>query len=67
MNYKDFITKEHLWRQYLDYRSKHSKISKNRAMRAFCVQYGYMMNRRQHDLILQNMIEIAKVNLYEVY
>ena len=67
MTYQDFITKNNLWRAYLEYRSKHLSISKQRAMRAFCCSHGFILNRRQKDAKLDQMIKIAKVNLYEMH
>lgn len=66
MSYKDFISKNNLWREYYKYRANHLDISTNRAMRSFCVKHGYVLNRRQIENNLQNMIQIAKVNLYEL-
>ena len=66
MSYIDWINQNGLYKKWCEYRLHHLKISKNRALRAFCLRNGFCVakNRRQREALLKDMVSIAKVNLY---
>ena len=69
MTYLEWIKKNHLWSKWTSYRLNHLKVSKNRALRAFCLKYGcpFAKSRRIDQKRLEEVIAVAKVNLYELY
>lgn len=64
MSYFEWIKKNGLYKSWCEYRLHHLKISKNRALRAFCLRHGYEIAkyRRQHEASLNNVIKIAKTS-----
>ena len=69
MTYLEWIEKNGLWSKWCAYRYHHLNVSKNRALRSFCLKHGcpFARDRRKHDSELRRIIQIAKVNLYELH
>ena len=66
MSYVGFIKKNHLWKDYYIWRASHRKISKNRALRAFCYSRGFYgaVAPRKQDRYIKYLHEIASYEMY---